>query len=444
LQARLRSALASFERPEIEPLALEGYRRERSFELSFPIAAALMEGGFIGVIADKVFQVHPAVLALITAAPMAGNLSSFLWARLAQGRRKIPLLVGLQLGFLLCVGAIALAPRGAGGAFVLVASLIVARLVLGGILTVRSLVWTLNYPRTSRARVTSRLAVFATFTLSLTAFAATWPLDADPEGFRVLYAVAALLGCIGAVAYARVPVLGEGAHLRLERAARSAGRARSEAAASSAIGLLREDPLYARYLSWQFLLGTGNMMVEAPLIYLVSRQLDASYTVSVAITVVIPVLFSLLTLPLWASWVDRVHIAEFRSHHSWVFASAQLVLWLGALTASLPLIALSRAILGIGRGGGMLAWQLGHNDFAERDRVGLYMGIHVTLTGVRGAIAPFVGMGLYLGLDAAQPGGGALHELLDGLGPQVMLVACSCSVVAALGFRALARRISAG
>ncbi len=61
---------------------------------------------------------------------------------------------------------------------------------------------------------------------------------------------------------------------------------------------------------------------------------------------------------------------------------------------------MGRVITGIVNGGGSLAWQLGHNDFAPRDQLSTYMGIHVTLTGVRGAFAPFLGMALYLGWDA--------------------------------------------
>jgi hypothetical protein len=42
--------------------------------------------------------------------------------------------------------------------------------------------------------------------------------------------------------------------------------------------------------------------------------------------------------------------------------------------------------------GGKLGWNLGHNDFASDDQSTLYMGIHVTLTGVRGLIAPLAGV----------------------------------------------------
>ena len=73
---------SGLKRPRITRAALQSYRRERVCDGLWPVATAMMEGGFIGVVAAKIFDVHPAVLALITAAPMFGNLSSYAWARL--------------------------------------------------------------------------------------------------------------------------------------------------------------------------------------------------------------------------------------------------------------------------------------------------------------------------------------------------------------------------
>ena len=98
-------------RPPIGRVALAGFRRERVHDALFPIASAMMEGGFVGVIADKVYHVHPSVLALIAAAPMFGNLSSGVWARLALGRRKVPLIVGIEALIALLVGAVVLPLR---------------------------------------------------------------------------------------------------------------------------------------------------------------------------------------------------------------------------------------------------------------------------------------------------------------------------------------------
>jgi MFS family permease len=430
-------------RPELASVALAGYRRERWTEVSFPIAAGLMEGGFVGVVADKVFHVHPGLIALASAAPMFGNLSSFVWAALAHGRRRVPLVVALQCAFAAVVGTVAFLPaHSAGGAF-FVGCMVACRLLLTGTTTVRSLVWTLNYPRETRARVAARLSLRSSLTITATAMLGGFALDLDPDAFRLLYAAGAVFALVGATAFSGVPVIDEEAHLAHERSpGREAPGARAEHSVGAALGLLRDDRLYARYLGWQFLLGVANMMIEPPLVYLVSRELGASYRASIAITLVIPLATSIVTMPLWAAYLDRVHITRFRSRHSWLWVGSQLLLWIGALAGSLPLIAFARVILGTGSGGGSLAWQLGHNDFADARRAGLYMGVHVTLTGVRGAFAPFAGMLLYLGWPAlAVPGTALALPAFAGLGAHVMLMASALSTIATLGFLRMERSL---
>ena len=92
--------------------------------------------------------------------------------------------------------------------------------------------------------------------------------------------------------------------------------------------------------------------------------------------------------------------------------------------------------MGFARSAGTLAWQLDHNDFAnERDLV-TYMGIHMTLTGLRGAFAPFMGIALYVGWSVSW-----LPDFA-GIGSHVFLVAALISVWSWLGFRSLTRDIN--
>jgi hypothetical protein len=84
--------------------------------------------------------------------------------------------------------------------------------------------------------------------------------------------------------------------------------------------------------------------------------------------------------------------------------------------------------MGIARGGGTLAWQLGHNDFAPANQLSQYMGVHVTLTGLRGATAPFIGIFLYTG---------AAFISWDGIGAWIFALAAAISGVAGLGFNRL-------
>jgi hypothetical protein len=423
-------------RPEIEPAALASFRRERAADATLPLCMALMEGGFIGVIADKVYHAHPAWIALASAAPMFGNLSSVWWARLAERVRPVPLLVGLQAGLVACVAGVALLPRSPLGLVLLMWLLVAARLAIGAMATVRSLVWTHNYPRAVRARVTARLAILSQAAMAASGALAGFALDRHPAALPWLFALGAAIGVLGVWAYAGVRLSGQGSS--------ASGSSREALPRISTWRVLREDPVFARYLGWQFLLGVSNMMIEPAVVYAVSREMGAGYGMSIAIVTVVPNVLSMLTLPLWAGWVDRMHAAEFRAKHSWLWVISQGLMGFGTLVGSVYWIGFARIVFGIARGGGNLAWSLGHNDFAHPDRAGLYMGVHATLTGLRGVFAPFLGMLLYLGaVPRALPFGFA-SPAIPALGGWMMLLAAGLALWATLGFAKLQREIERG
>ncbi len=420
-----------FQIPDLDPAVRKSFRREQLSELTLPLATSLMEGGFVSVVAAKAFNVEPWVIAVISAAPMFGNLSSFFWTRLASGRSKVPMMVTLQMLVLLCVVAIALSPRSHEGSWILLTSVVTARILLVGIITVRSVAWSLNYDRALRARATGRLQAITSLTVVLTTSLAGWALDARPENFRYVYAAGAALGCIGVWIFRGVLVQGEKRHRVLERRGSKDGVRRD-----SFLKVLRTDKLYARYQLHQFTAGMANMMLEPPLVYLVSKQLAASYVVSIGIVMLIPFTLNLATMPLWARYLDRVHVTEFRARQNAGWVVGVLFMFWGAWTFSLAWLAAGRFITGIVNGGGNLAWQLGHNDFAPRDQLSTYMGIHVTLTGVRGAFAPFLGMALYLGWDAKGYVPGS-----SGLSAWLFLVSAALGVIAWRGFSMLCKDV---
>jgi len=151
-------------------------------------------------------------------------------------------------------------------------------------------------------------------------------------------------------------------------------------------------------MSALFLLGISNVAAVPVFIIALDDAFILNYTPALLLTHVIPVLLPVLVIPLWARILDRVHIVQFRTYHSWFFIVANVLMALGFAAESMTLLTIARVVLGIAFGGGMLAWNLGHHDFAKRELASVYMGIHATLTGVRGAIGPFIGVLLYAGL----------------------------------------------
>lgn len=415
----------------LDPAVQDSFRREQLAEMTLPLALSLMEGGFVGVVAAKAFAAPAWVIAVISAAPMFGNLSSFLWNRVAAARPKVPLLTGLQCAVLLCVLAVALSPRSAAGTWVLMGSVVLSRLLIAGIVTVRSVAWSLNYERGLRARATARLQTITSLMLVLTTTVASLVLDAHPENFRWIYAAGLLGACGGVWIFRGVTVRGEKRHQVLERRSQ-----RDPAERSGFLAILRGDRRYARYQLHQFISGAAAMALEPPLVLLVTQQMGASYFASIGVVMLIPFLLNLATLPLWARHLDRVHVAEFRARQNALWVAGVLVMCIGAWQLSLGWLVVGRVLTGLTNGGGTLAWQLGHNDFAPREQLAAYMGVHVTLTGVRGAFAPFLGTALYVGWQPLGwlPGSG-------GLGPWLFVLSALLGVVAWHGFSRLAREI---
>ncbi len=420
-----------FQIPDLDPAVQKSFRQEQLSELTLPLATSLMEGGFVAVVAAKAFDVEPWVIAVISAAPMFGNLSSFFWTRIATGRPKIPMVVALQTLVLMCVAAIAVSPRSHDGAWILLVSVVLSRVLIAGIITVRSVAWSLNYDRVLRARATGRLQAITSLTVVMTTSVAGLILDAHPENFRYIYGAGALFGCIGVWLFRGVLVRGEKRHRVMERRGTQGEHRRD-----GFFEVLRKDTLYARYQLHQFISGTANMMLEPPLVYLVSKQLGASYFVSIGIVMLIPFTLNLTTMPLWARYLDKVHVTEFRARQNAGWVVGVLFMFWGAWTFSLWWLAIGRVITGIVNGGGNLAWQLGHNDFAPRDQISTYMGIHVTLTGVRGAFAPFLGMALYLGWDAKGYVPGS-----TGLSAWLFMLSALLGVIAWRGFDRLCKDV---
>ena len=433
------------------------YAREVMHALTFPFALSLMEGAVVGVLAKKAFAVSDWQFATLMAAPLFANVTSLLWAYLARGRRKVRFLTVLQLCLLATVGLIAVLPTDGAGPALLIGLIVVSRCLVAGVDTIRSTIWRMNYPRHTRARVTGRITLINSVLIAGVPLVAYAFLDLSPQAFRIVYPVGVMIALVGVWCFARVRLRHERELLRYET--RPGVRPQPHGTPGAIYeydpkqqtpgfwAVLKQDRLFRHYMGWQFLNGMSNMAAEVLLVYIVA-ELTAEvaaghqYLLSISVTSAIPWLLTTATLPLWARLLDRVHVIKFRTLQGWFWVACQVGYWLGAVLASLPLLAAARAISGIGRGGAMLAWQLGHNDFADRRLVAQYMGIHVTLTGVRGALAPFVAMALYkgwAGFDLAALG--LTIPGFSGAGTHVFLITIAMALVAQAGFILLARSL---
>jgi hypothetical protein len=119
-----------------------------------------------------------------------------------------------------------------------------------------------------------------------------------------------------------------------------------------------------------------------------------------------------LFLPWWARMFDRGHIIEYRSRQCWALVAAIVVLSAAVLFSQPWMLWPGAVLIGASYAGANLGWNLGHNDFATLGRSQHYMGVHVTLTGVRGLVAPPLGVACYEWLEWLRPGAGIASLLL--------------------------------
>ena len=309
----------------------------------------------------------------------------------------------------------------------------------------------MNYPAHLRAQITGRIALCNAVLMAGIPMTGGALLDANPDMFRFIYPATVLIALVGVFAYARIRLRGEKELLKYEITPDAQPQPHGapepiyeydpKASRPTFWSVLKQDRLFRKYMLWQFVNGTAAMMGDAVLVYVIATLTEGmadKFTVSNFLSTALPLILATVTLPLWAKMLDRLHIVQFRARHGSLWVMVQVITWFGAMFGSLWILAVSRIVVGIARGGGMLAWNLGHNDFADRRMVALYMGIHVTLTGIRGALAPFIGIIRYTG-GIELYADFAINLPWLHIGHHVFLVTAALSLWAEIGFIQLGR-----
>lgn len=407
-------------RREIAPWALLGFTMGL---VEGATAAVLVKQGYTGV--ASAFAVNLAT-AFVSGAPAFSNVVSFAWANIAHGRARVRLMVWLQALFALSVGAIALAPRAGSGLAFAVVSILLARTLWTGILTIRSVVWSTNYPRNVLARVTGRLLVVSSLCVAASAALVGGVLDAGRFDTRWLYAAGAALGLAGAWLYRRMRVRREFQLLAEENAAFAAAEPFSLRMLGEILG---RDPAYREYMFWMALFGAGNLMLISQLVIIFSEQLKLPGSTQIALLAIVPLVTWPIFVPVWARQFDGSHIVVYRARQAWVLVAAVAMFAVGVFTSWQPLLWIASVTYGIAMAGANLGWNLGHNDFASSGRAQHYMGVHVTLTGVRGLVAPPLGIVVYE----------ALERIARGWGSVAVLLPLAMTLAGAVGFNRMRR-----
>ena len=392
------------------------YPRELANWALVSVGVGAVEGAVAAALVKALYaQAAPALavdvaVALVAGAPAYANLASFFFAAHQLGRDKIALTVRWQALAMLCVLLLALVPAGALGLWTTVGLVIAARVAWVGVITVRAVVWRNNFPATARARLASRLTALNAVLMAASSALLGWLLGHAPGAIPWMFLIAGGVGLLGAWGYRRMRLRAHG--LLRTSEARIRADAQLRPSFTSFKGVLAADPVYRRYMQSMFLFGSGNLMLPAPLLLIMDERLALSPFSQVLLMASLPFLVLPFAIMAWARFYDRVHIVEFRSVHAWSFVLASAGFLIGCISLQMPWLIAGSVLLGVSYAGGQLGWNLGHNDFARPEQAALYMGVHVTLTGMRGLAAPLIGVALYRVLETMVPGRGHLVLIL--------------------------------
>jgi hypothetical protein len=374
------------------------------------LCLGVIEGGTAAVMVRALFggaapgMLVDVVLATVSAAPAWSNLASLVFARRVQGQPKIAFLQPLLIAMTVCVAALAWLPATSNGLLLFLLLYGTARVLWCGVDTVRAVLWSVNYPRRLRARITGRIAVNTSIALAIGGLGVGWLIEQGTAWYRVWMLAAASCGLLGSIAFRRLRV-------RQEESLLAAERARLVGGASFSLGGVREllarDASFRRYMYAMSLFGAGNLTLIPVLIVSFDEVLHLPSFTQIAITTAVPVLVIPFAIQPWAAYLDRHHVIAFRSVHGWVLVTAAFLLGGAVLAHQAWLLWPGAVLMGVSLAAGSLGWSLGHNDFAPRGEETRYMALHVTLTGLRGLLAPPLAVASYHGLEYLHAGLGA-------------------------------------
>jgi MFS family permease len=348
------------------------FRRNFTLDLTGAILVGVYVAtitSFVPVVARRL-GASPFLLALITAAPAAGNILAILAAHYFLGRRKMLFMVsawGIARGLFLLVPLIA-APL--PFAILVMAHWLIISLPLPGYVEVMRQI----YPDDYRGRAMAYVRVG--FTAVVTLLTPLVGKLLDVWSYQYLFPIAAVFGILSGVTFGRV---------KFEE---TATQPRHDLLAPWRI--LAQDMHFRAYSVAFSIYGFGCLLTAPLLPLLLVDELHLNYS-QVGLLNMINSVFWMLFYIVWGRTVDRrggfwtIRINFILT----IFMS--LAFW---LAQDMWLAAVGYIFIGITVAGTDLGWMNAIMQFARKDQISDYAALHAGLVGLRGITAPLIGTAL--------------------------------------------------
>ena len=254
---------------------------------------------------------------------------------------------------------------------------ILAYICLNAMLPFLTSIYTDNYPANKRGAYYSRSLVLTVSVSVAFSFFASSLLDVSINYYHWVFTVLGICGLGKAWSVFSMPskTIEENTH-------------------KNPFGNLRlifHDRSFGYILFSWFIMGFANLWVQPLRVdYITSETygIQGSAFFVAMITTVIPDSMRVIFIPLWARLFDRMNFITLRMILNTLFGVGVATYF---ITKEPVIIALGSALIGISFAGGSIAWGLWVTKYAPPGKAAAYMSVHVTLTGIRGAIGPIIG-----------------------------------------------------
>lgn len=249
-----------------------------------------------------------------------------------------------------------------------------------------------NFSIKKRAKVFGYTSIPVTFSLIFSSLIAGKIFDQNENYFRYYFSFAGICGFVHTILMSRIklqkPYQPEKAFLNW--------REIFFGPIQRAIHVLQHNKHFARFQRNYFIYGIAYMMLLPAIpIYLV-EYVKMDYTQTFFAKSILSQLGIMFLAPFAGKIFDRKNPAQFTAIAYLLISLYPLTLFISSFFVGSnyahPIIYLAFLLFSLAMSGILISWNISSICFAGNQDVSMYQSVHVTLTGLRGIFAPFLGL----------------------------------------------------
>ena len=224
-------------------------------------------------------------------------------------------------------------------------------------------------------------------------------MDINEDWFRYIFSVAGLMGCVSSLLMAMIKI-----ENKKYNTAKLKFKQFFITPVMSTVNILKKDKDFAIFQRNFFIYGIGFMIILPAIPKFLVEYLKMDYSQTFMAKGIISQLGILFLSPI-AGWIhDKKNPSFFTFIAFFTLGCYPLILLISSFLIGSGIenyvVYFAYLIFGIGMSGIVISWNMSSIFFAGDDDVSMYQSVHVTLTGLRALIVPFIGYFIlkYLGV----------------------------------------------